>query len=197
MKKIAIVTLIAAAIMSSPSTANAQAWHKGVKVFSVGMGASSFLHFWGEGYYDYYGYYYYDSWFTRITGQLNLQGEFGIHKYVGIGFTTGLGFAGGYAYASSEVNFPVGAVANFHFWQLIDDKVSSDMHSGKLDVYGGASIGSGIAILSYGGGSDGLALLFVGPHVGARYYFNDVFGVNAEMGYGKVLINGGIVLKID
>lgn len=181
------VIIVAIAIGSFP--ANAQAWHTGVKVFSIGMGGSSFIHFWGD-----YG----NGRFTRVTGQLNLQGEFGIHKYVGIGFTTGLGFAGGYSFGyTGEVNFPVGAVANFHFWQLIDDKVSNDMHSSKLDVYGGASFGSGVAILSYDGGSDALALLFVGPHIGARYYFNDVFGVNAEMGYGKIFINGGIVLKID
>ena len=76
------------------------------------------------------------------------------------------------------------------------------MHSDKLDLYGGVNIGSGFAALFYDGpgnenSSDLVALLFIGPQVGVRYYFSDSFGVNAEVGYGKSWVNAGIVFKID
>lgn len=194
--KLVFAAALTGAIALSPA-AHAQAWHDGAKVFSFGMGGSSFIHF-GKNY-IYHNEIYYHGNFSRRTGQINIQGEFAVHKYVGVGFTTGFGFSGGgyRSYYDGEINFPFGAIANFHFWQLVDDRVSSNMHARELDMYGGLNIGTGFAVMSktYSDGSDVLAIMFIGPQLGVRYYFNDFFGVNAEVGYGKSWINAGVVLK--
>lgn len=201
MKKILFVTaIILSAILYSNQT-QAQAWDKSSKVLSLGVGGSSFFHIYPDS-----GPYGWGGYRTPITGQLNFQGEFGVHKYVGIGFTTGIGGRSGYYWGggpwwggsrgySGEFNIPIGVIGNFHFYQLIDDKVSADIHSDKLDIYGGLNIGSGIAIL-YGNGGQVIPIAFGGVQVGARYYFTPKFGVNLEVGYGKSFVNGGICFKL-
>ncbi|MES2619955.1 MAG: hypothetical protein V4615_03815, partial [Bacteroidota bacterium] len=169
MKRIFFVTAISISALLYSSTTQAQAWDKSSKVLSLGLGASSFFHIYDGAPYG-------TGWglsrrgfYTPITGQLNFQGEFGVHKYVGVGFTTGIGGAGSYYGWSGEMNIPIGVIANFHFYQLIDDKVSADIHSDKLDVYGGLNIGSGVAFF-FDGGSTVVPIAFGGVQVGARYY---------------------------
>ena len=183
MKKLSLIAIIAVFIQFIPLTVQAQeAWHRKAKVFAFGIGGANYIHFWNN-----------DlcpgcsGTFGNTNGLLSIQGEFGVHDYVGVGFTTGIGFA------RSEVNFPIGAMGNFHFYKLIDDKTSSDIHSSKLDIYAGLSVGTGVSIIS----SDAYAMLFVGPQIGIRYYFSEMLGVYFESGYGKSWVNGGIVLKVN
>ena len=119
-----------------------------------------------------------------------------MHQYVGIGFTTGLGGAqNNYYLWNGELNFPIGVLANFHFYQLIADKTGKNIHSDKLDVYAGINAGSGLAI-EFGGGNTVVPLAFGGFQVGGRYYFTSTLGVYAEVGYGKSIITGGLVFKL-
>ena len=166
------------------------------------------------------GYNYYNSAFSPITGELTLQGEFAVYKYVGVGFSAGIGgragsgalFVPGYIYGPGvysygwypEFNMPIAAIANFHFYQLIADKVSNGakLHADKLDIYAGINLGTGFAI--HPGIVDGYgvrhtyvdALAFGGIQAGARYYFKPKIAAFAEIGWGKTWINGGITFKL-
>jgi hypothetical protein len=195
MKTILYVTLIVSAIFIASNTTHAQAWEKNSKVLSLGFGASQFFHI------D--DYYYgrrperFQRWYWPLTGQINFQGEFGIHKYVGLGFTTGVGGRGGLLYGySGEVNAPIGMIVNFHFYQLIADKTSKNIHADKLDIYAGLNIGSGIAATFYRENIRVVPIAFGGLHAGVRYYFKPRVAVNGELGWGKSLINVGFSFKI-
>lgn len=200
MKKIFFALIIASALLFTSSSANGQAWERNTKVLSLGFGASQFFHI------DDYTYSYgfrYRTWYWPVTGQINFQGEFGIHKYVGLGFTTGFGGRGsaGYGY-SGVVNFPIGMIANFHFYQLIADKTGKNIHADKLDIYAGANIGSGVGATFYRDPNfpDGrvrvFPIAFGGVQAGIRYYFKPKVGVNAEVGFGKSIVNAGFVFKL-
>ncbi|MCC6585015.1 MAG: hypothetical protein IT271_15035, partial [Chitinophagales bacterium] len=119
------------------------------------------------------------------------------HKYLGLGFTTGFGGRTHYGRNySGEFNIPLGIIFNFHFYQLIADKKSKAKHADKLDLYVGASAGSGIAIAYYKNLSRTTPLAFGGLHFGLRYYFSPKVGINGEFGWGKSLANVGFVFKI-
>ncbi len=202
MKRMIYSLLVAVTLILATNTADAQAWEKSSKVLSLGLGGSSFFHIdpdYSGYYYGYYGYYGRSrSFYSPITGQLNFQGEFGVHDYVGVGFTTGLGGRAGWGwYSNGEVNVPIGAIANFHFFQLIADKTGKDIHSDKLDVYAGVNVGSGMAVMFRPYDSNNIIpIAWGGFQAGARYYFTDKFGVNVEVGYGKSIVNGGMVFKL-
>lgn len=152
---------------------------------------------------------------------LNIQFEFGIAKYVGlagsIGFdyasnlsrnTIGYGYYGspllGNAYGSSSFRsfaIPITFTGDFHFYQLIQDKTGKSLHADKLDIYAGLDFGSGpgfavpkSAYKAYG--SDVGYMIYGGPHVGVKYYFNEKIGVYLEAGYGKSYLNGGVNFKL-
>jgi hypothetical protein len=190
--------------MLAVNSVQGQAWEKNTKVLSLGFGASQFFHL--DNYY--YGNPYQGNprtgrnWYWHTTGQINFQGEFGIHKYVGLGFTTGIGGRAGALYGyNGELNVPIGMIVNFHFYQLIADKTGKNIHADKLDIYAGANIGSGVAATFYRNSNNPdvvriVPLAFGGLHAGVRYYFKPKVGVNAEVGFGKSLVNVGFVFKI-
>jgi hypothetical protein len=173
------------------SFSNAQAFENGGKYLSLGLGGANFWHL-GSGIGPGIGFAY-----TPITGQINVQMEFGVHEYVGVGFTTGMGGAAPLGIYAPEFNIPVGAIANFHFWQLIANKTGkgAQLQSDKLDLYAGLNLGTGVGLI-LGGGVTPTALFFVGPQVGVRYFLTEKIAVNGELGYGKSWVNGGIVIKL-
>lgn len=204
MKKFFYTAMIGITLLAASNNIRAQAWSKDAKVLGLGFGASYFFHLDPDRTTSYY----LGSAPIWLTGQLNFQGEFGVHDYVGIGFTTGLGGRAGYSrgfyswygttsYSSyGEVNVPVGVLANFHFYQLIADKTGKDIRADKLDVYAGVSVGSGVAVTFYSNTNHIYPIVFGGAHVGARYYFTDKLGANVEVGFGKSIVNGGLVFKL-
>ena len=183
----------------------AQAFDKSTKLISIGIGAADMWHFsqWGNA----YGVYGLGS-YAPITGQISIQGEFPVHKYVGIGFNTGIGgrassSISGFNYGyPGEFNIPIGAIGNFHFYQLIAEKTGkgSKLHSDKLDIYAGLNLGSGIAIHPadsyYFGSTQYSALFWIGSQVGINYYFTDKLGIKGELGYGKTIFNAALVFKM-
>ncbi|CAN5339448.1 hypothetical protein BH09BAC1_BH09BAC1_25260 [soil metagenome] len=178
--------------------ANAQAYERGGRYHSIGLGGSQFYHlgdYYQFGSLPYYPYEPINTWYAPTTGQINYQLEFGVSKYVGVGLTTGIGGRGNRSYGYSEVNVPIGVIANFHFYQLIDDKVSKDIHADKLDIYVGANLGSGIAFRNSYYDNDIVAMVFGGVQTGIRYYVTEKLAVHLETGYGKSFINAGITLR--
>lgn len=210
MKKLFTILTFAALTMAT-SEVSAQAFDKSSKQISIGLGGANMWHFgtWDRSVYGYYG-----TAFAPITGQLSVQGEFAVHKYVGVGFNVGIGgrarsswraglYPGLYSYGySAEFNIPIGAIANFHFYQLIADKTGKGgkMHSDKLDIYAGLNLGTGVAIHPadqlYFNTTQVSALFWAGPQVGINYWFNPKIGVKGEFGYGKTFVNAGIVFNM-
>ena len=194
MKKLLHSTLLVFFLTSFTTDIKAQAWQKDSRVLSLGVGASDFYHL--DGYY-YGGTRINRTWYSPLTGQINFQGEFGVHKYVGLGFTTGVGGRGPWAYDySGELNIPIGFVVNFHFYQLIADNVTRDIHADKLDLYFGANLGSGVAFAFYPNTSRVVPMAFGGLQFGLRYYFAPNVGINGEFGWGKSIVNVGFVFKL-
>lgn len=172
--------------------ANAQAFGKGTSVISLGIGGARYWRVYDAN--SYYNRYYS---FGRLVGVLNVQGEFAVHDYVGVGFVAGLGVNHSGAYNYTSLYIPVGVVANFHFYQLIDDKASKDMHANKLDVYVGVNVGAGPNIYFDSRRNTDLgAFAFGGPQVGVRYYPKSSIGIFAELGYGKTFANFGMAVKL-
>ncbi|MBS1593575.1 MAG: hypothetical protein JST90_04585 [Bacteroidetes bacterium] len=207
MKKLFTILTFAALTLTT-SHLGAQAFDKSTKQISIGLGPASMWHFGGFGYGYGYGYGY--TGYSPITGQLCIQGEFAVHKYVGVGFNVGIGgraaspagrLGYGYGWGYPEFNIPLGAIANFHFYQLIADKTGkgSKMHSDKLDIYAGLNLGTGVAIYpkgNYFADTRAAALFWAGPQVGINYWFKPNIGVQGEVGYGKTFINAGIAFKL-
>ena len=198
MKKLLFVLMIFSALTLSFNHVKAQAWEKGTKVLALGFGASQFYHL--DNYY-YSGSGRIHNAYSPVTLQVNFQGEFGIHKYLGLGFTTGIGGRGSLRHDyAGELNIPIGMIFNFHFYQLIADKSAKNIHADKLDIYAGLSAGSGIAIAYYNDYYNDftrvMPIAFGGVHLGIRYYFTPMVGVNLEAGIGKNLVNAGFVFKM-
>ena len=181
----------------STQTASAQAWSKDTKVISVGLAAANYYHV-GSTRATLFGPT--SSFYSPVTGQITVEGEFGIHDYVGIGFNSGfgggIGTLGGYG---GSFNVPVGVLANFHFYQLIGDKTGKDLHQSSLDVFVGVSLGTGVGVIFYDNSllNDQVTpLAFGGAHVGARWYFAENMGLSGQFGFGKSLVDIGLVFKL-
>ncbi|MBS1647120.1 MAG: hypothetical protein JST67_07260 [Bacteroidetes bacterium] len=221
MKKLVLAAVL---IFAGVSSASAQAFSAKSMYLSVGLGGANYYYFGSSGTTTYVNGYAVTNGsypaFTTTTGELTIQAEWAVHKYVGIGGFLAVG-GGVYGYGSSPIwgnyssngvfNVPAAVVGNFHFYQLIADKVGKNIHADKLDVYAGINVGSGLGMVFYPNytydpnsgnwvrsSSDvhATALLIVGANVGARYFFTEKVGVNLELGYGKTFVNAGITFKV-
>ena len=190
--------LLALAIpfLFSAQSVTAQAWSKDTKIISVGLGAGNYYHL-GTTRAVLFGPT--TSFYTPVTGQLSIEGEFGVHEYVGIGFNTGFGGAGGALFGSKgSINVPVGVLANFHFFQLIEDQTGKNLHAEALDVFVGVSVGTGVGVIFYNNAnSQVLPLAFGGVHAGARWFFSPNIGLTGQFGFGKQLVDLGMVFKLN
>jgi hypothetical protein len=174
----------------------AQAWTKDTKVISVGIGAANYYHL-GTTRATLFGPT--TGFYSPVTGQLSVEGEFGVHQYVGVGFNTGFGGSGGRLFGSNgSINVPVGVLANFHFYQLIEDKTGGNLHAEALDIFVGVSLGTGIGAIFYDNASNQVVpLVFGGVHAGARWYFSPNIGLTGQFGFGKQLVDVGVVFKLN
>jgi len=174
------------------SESKAGAFEKGNRLITIDLAATSYIHFFGSGYYTgYYGYY--SGLYNPVSGHALMQMEFAPGKYVGAGFGVGIG-GSAYGWAGGELSIPAFGFCNFHFYQLIADKVKHDIHGDKFDIYTGATLGTGIAF--YPGSNSVRPILVAGPHFGFRYYVTPNIGLHAEVGYGTQVFGGGVTFKL-
>jgi len=208
MKKLLAILIVFVSLISGTKV-KAQAFDKDTRQITAFIGGSDLFHI-PVGYT-------FNSFIYPTTFEAGVEGEFGIHKYVGLGFVAELGGRGdkrmgyvgvpNYYYYTfySEFNMAVGVVANFHFYQLIADKVSNGdkMHADKLDVYAGLNIGTGFAIHPTYKDRTGAtqiatdALFFAGPQVGVHYFFTPKIAINGEVGWGKTWARVGCTFKLN
>lgn len=196
--KISNLNLSAPAAKSKKSSGGGKAFDgKGSKQISIGVGLSSYIGAFGKGgFYNYSGTRgYYGRGAFWYSGTLSVQAEFGVHDYVGVGLVTGIG--GRSFYGTGVLYVPVGILANFHFFQLIADKKGLGIGD-KLDVYAGLNFGTGLGVSFYkgGGGTTVGGIIFAGPQIGVKYFFNDKIGVYGEFGYGKSVFEAGVSIKL-
>ncbi len=161
--------------------------------------------------------YNFNSFIYPTTAEAGVEGEFAVHKYVGVGFVAELGGRGSrsmnytivgvpYAYTTfySEFNLGLGAIANFHFYQLIADQMgkSEQLITDKIDVYAGLNLGTGFALHPTYTDVNGHnkiatdALFFIGPQFGMHYFFTPKIAINGEFGWGKTWARVGVTFNL-
>lgn len=191
MKKQIIILFVLVGLLVNQFQAKSQAFEgKGSKTLSFTLGAAQYFHFGG-----YYGGFLGAGfgYFFRPALAINANLEYGVHKYVGI--APNFGIATSFYTGAVGLHIPIGVQGNFHFYQLIADKVKKDINSDKLDVYAGLNIGGGPDIV-FGGGTDIGGFFYVGPQFGVRYYVKNNLGITAELGYGRSIANFGLSYKL-
>ncbi|MEO8471372.1 MAG: hypothetical protein ABI477_04230 [Chryseolinea sp.] len=178
MKKLAY-SLVCALILVSMSRSDvfAQEIQKGNFILSPGIGFG--YQFWGG-----------------IT--VGVNGEYAFSDQISGGGYLAFTNWGGYAYQSNVTFFDVGVRASYHFAKLLR------VPNKKFDPYAGAQVGGAFSNYdneytvggvkyryngSYGRGVRG------GLYAGARWYFNDRFGVYGEVGFALCPIMGGVTFK--
>jgi len=125
--------------------------------------------------------------------------ELGIHEYFGVGAYAGLVSWNydAFNFDGRQSIFTIGARGSFHYSSLLEELLESDFKSDKLDLY--VTLIMGLEFRSYNGDftTSNSADIFVGPVLGARYYFNPKLAVYAEGGRGSFsILKFGITLKI-
>lgn len=194
MKRIILITIFVLSTLFLSSEIKAQAFSgKGSKNLSLTIGAANYFHF--GGYYDgFFGGFYGFGHFYRPALAFNANLEFGIAKYVGL--SPSVGVASSFYSGATGIHIPIGIQGNFHFFQLIDDKASKDLHSDKLDVYAGVNTGGGPEFVFIGSDAQVGGFFWVGPQIGVRYYPKSNIGLTAEIGYGKTIANIGVTFNM-
>lgn len=131
------------------------------------------------------------------------SGEFGILDMLGVGPYAGFvnySFGSGASkYSYRFITF--GVRGDFHYTDLLAELLEADLDAEKLDLY--AALLLGYQTVSYSG-ADGTFFrglysnrVNTGLAIGGRFYFNEKFGVFAEVGrvlYGA--LNVGVTVKL-
>lgn len=170
MKKLVLSVAIA---LCSVASMNAQTFAKGENVLGadVGFGGSYGIPVsisYEHGIYD-----------------INKKMSIGAGGIIGYGSSSDKMSYGKWTYS----NTLIGARGAFHYTGIK-----------KLDLLGGLTLGYNIVSAKWKGdgpdvgGADSSGLLW-GVYAGARYYFNQKFGINAEVGYGIANVNVGLSYK--
>ncbi len=191
MKKILLVV----ALVSLTGIASiAQPFGKGVQAINLDLGFGN-TNYWGS---------YYSGFFPSISASY----EYGIVEIPMGSDLTGVVSAGGYMgwstskydYSWDDIyyrynDFIIAARGNYHF--LFHD---------QLDTYAGVWVGVDVVTGGWHGDGnhpddDDWDMASTGPtggaYLGARWYFNDNFAVNAELGYLISILNVGVTWKIE
>lgn len=202
MKKILVALTLALTFIfaSTSQTASAQAFAgKGSKTLMFGLGGSYYFGF-GNSYFN-------GGFLGAYRGHYGLAApiismDFGVHQYVSVGFwiAPNHDFGGFYSGGYYALAIPGMVRGDFHFYQLIDDKSSSNLHADQLDIYAGLSIGGGPGFVLRPSGYNGVYGVFgVGPQVGIRWYPGaGNVGIYAEASpyIGKSFLEVGCAIKL-
>ena len=147
--------------------------------------------------------------FSPVRPMFLFKGEFAVHKYWGVGFIAAVdgGYNIRYPYYTtnnahySQLNVQLGLLVNYHFYQLIADKLGrpQKMHADKLDIYTGFTIGAGMSATTVDGFGPQRPNFgpFMGLHLGVRYYVMPKMSVFGEIGIGQSFFNLGASFKIN
>lgn len=134
----------------------------------------------------------------QLNGGIGFTSGWGVPVYVGLdyGVHKDITVGGQATYASHSENlyksnwFGIAANANYHFNSVLDIPNNWDLYAGLSLAYNNFSYTYTYTNYVYGDAkSSGVG--FAGQ-VGARYYFNDHFGLNAEFGGGNIASGGKI-----
>lgn len=144
-------------------------YDKATSLFSVGLGAP----------------YAYGAGYRSTLPPVYVKYEKAIMDEVGIGVVGGLGMG---RFRPTKENYyatSIGVMGYYHFNKFIPLQ--------KLDAYAGPGVGVDISNRNFDGTDVNFVFLF---KVGARYYFNNSFGVYVESGYDLLSVaNAGITLR--
>lgn len=199
-------TLIIITFLLATTTLRAQAWKgKESKLTSIGWNISEINCWYKENGVGLKGRY------SPVFHGLSVQHERGISEYGGLSFSIGAGFArniyssvwGSTAlglYQNDYWSFviPVGIQYNFHLLQWAEDKIELGFDTDKFDGFVAIGVGGGPAFLrarnSFTSSEVGFAF-FGDIQAGIRYYPKTNVGIYVQAGYGKSLLNVGVVFK--
>ena len=160
----------------------AQAFQKGTTAINAGVGVGTALGGYG-----------------KVRPAISLSVDHGLWEVGGPGVVSLGGYAGttGYKYSDSSYNAKwnyiiVGVRGAYHYngFENLPD----------LDLYAGAMVGYNIVKYTsdldedYFGKNYGSGI-GVSGFAGARWFFTDMFGVYAELGYGVSVLNAGVTFK--
>ena len=188
MKKIILLT---AAVLFVAFSAQAQpqdlSYKKGDNLFNAGLGL---------------GYYGYGLGIGRSSSIPALEANFelGIHEYFGVGPYAGI-VRWNYRYSGFDGGFSIltfGGRGSFHYKDLLEELLDSEIGSEKLDLY--VTLLFGLEIESYSGDfttirNNGVGV-FIGPVLGARYYFTNNFVLTLKAEEVLQLLKAGITVRI-
>jgi outer membrane immunogenic protein len=126
------------------------------------------------------------SWGIPLYGGV----DYGVHKDVTIGGE--LSYRSYreeyYSYKFRHSIFGISANGNYHFNTLLDIPDNFDLYAGlNLGYYIWSTSNSDGNNKYEGSGASGVGL---GLQIGGRYYFNDAFGINLEIGGGSAFTAG-------
>jgi hypothetical protein len=152
--------------------------HSGMVVlqadFNLGSHGTFGAWYWGPGY----------PVRSNFVPGFTFNADFGVHDYASVGPYIGFGGRSGY------FQMALGVRGVFHWWQLLDDKVASDLHSDKIDFYIPIHLGvmmDRFKIRPFPSASTSWHAAFNGGGgIGFRYYFVKQFGINMELGWQEM-----------
>jgi hypothetical protein len=177
-----LALLICLSLVAAPTYAQSNAYNKGDKVVSAGIG------FGGLG--GIYG--------STSMPTISLAFDYGLDvPKISVGGIVGYASSTddfGYGYSWKYTYIIIGARGAYHF--LEDNK--------NIDAYGGLLLGYNIVSATWNGSlaepgygySASASYMLFGVFVGGRYYFSPKFAVFGELGYGAGILTVGISYKL-
>lgn len=121
---------------------------------------------------------------------LNVDGA--VHPYASVGGY--FGFDGGIGSQRGTYQIGIGARGVFHIYQLISDKAGTKVDPENQDFYFPFHMGG---FVNFGGGTGTGGGFGVGGGLGVRYYFTDLIGINAEVGWLEMSVcKLGVAFKL-
>lgn len=130
-----------------------------------------------------YGYHVGGPYSRGIGLPLTLNVDYGIMDYVSVGGYFGALFKD----RSSSLGF--GGRGSFHFWQLLNDKVSGDLMGETFDIYASVYTGAEVSGLRRD-------RFRAGGILGARWFFMQNIAVTAEFGGPMSYVMFGMSFKL-
>ena len=134
---------------------------------------------------------YSDGWSLPLYAGL----DYGIHPDISVGAVMSFS-SQNYGYTGGDFKgrwLSIGANGNYHFNTIFDIPNQFDVYAGLTLAYNSFSYDYPSGFEGrYKGSGVGLA-----AQIGGRYFFNDTFGINLELGGGDVATGGkaGITIK--